>query len=211
MRSHLLLSPTPPQELYQLSKERADFTVVAADEGSSPAGGSSGENEGASGPCQKAKASPEQPSTSARKARGKLRHPGSGGGKERGRWGGKCSVGGGSRSSSSSAQTAGSGPRGRPDIAFWLCVQPRARAILGTLPVLSEPGAGRAQPVRPGDWLPLSAPPPALTAGKAWPSAAPLQGQCQLPSPLGSHPQLSLQATRRLQSLPLQKGERGRA
>ncbi|XP_045691615.1 DNA ligase 3 isoform X2 [Phyllostomus hastatus] len=68
------------KELYQLSKERADFTVVAADEGSSPAGGSSGENEGASGPSQKARASPEQPPTSAKKARGKLRHSGSGGG-----------------------------------------------------------------------------------------------------------------------------------
>ncbi|KAF6094602.1 DNA ligase 3 [Phyllostomus discolor] len=68
------------KELYQLSKERADFTVVAGDEGSSPAGGSSGENEGASGPSQKARASPEQPPTSAKKAQGKLRHSGSGGG-----------------------------------------------------------------------------------------------------------------------------------
>ncbi|XP_055982820.1 DNA ligase 3 [Sorex fumeus] len=42
------------KELYQLSKERADFTVVAGDEGSSTTGGSSGENEGASGPSRKA-------------------------------------------------------------------------------------------------------------------------------------------------------------
>lgn len=42
------------KELYQLSKERADFTVVAGDEGSSTTGGSSGENGGASGSPHKA-------------------------------------------------------------------------------------------------------------------------------------------------------------
>ncbi|XP_037023135.2 DNA ligase 3 isoform X2 [Artibeus jamaicensis] len=69
------------KELYQVSKERADFPVVAADEGSSPTGGSSGENEGASGPAatQKAKASPEQPSAGAKKAGRKRRHSSSGG------------------------------------------------------------------------------------------------------------------------------------
>ncbi|XP_069917167.1 DNA ligase 3 isoform X2 [Oryctolagus cuniculus] len=58
------------KELYQLSKEKADFTVVAGDEGSSSTGGSSGENEGASGPAVSRKA-PSKPSASARKAEGK--------------------------------------------------------------------------------------------------------------------------------------------
>ncbi|XP_036124781.1 DNA ligase 3 isoform X1 [Molossus molossus] len=68
-----------PKELYQLSKERADFTVVAGDEGSSTTGGSSGENGGASGPAvsQKARTSPKQSSTSAKKAGGKPSHPNS--------------------------------------------------------------------------------------------------------------------------------------
>ncbi|XP_036922411.1 DNA ligase 3 isoform X2 [Sturnira hondurensis] len=70
------------KELYQVSKERADFTVVAADAESPPAGGSSsGENGGPSGPAtaQEAKASPEQPSTGAKKAGRKRRHSSSGG------------------------------------------------------------------------------------------------------------------------------------
>lgn len=77
----------PPQELYQLSKEKADFTVVAGDEGSSTTGGSNGENEGTSGPpvsCKAPRASPKQPSTSAKKAGGKLSSPNSKGGKEKG-------------------------------------------------------------------------------------------------------------------------------
>ncbi|XP_054986683.1 DNA ligase 3 [Sorex araneus] len=60
------------KELYQLSKERADFTVVAGDEGSSTTGGSSGENEGASGPPREA--------PSAKKAGEKLSSPSSKGG-----------------------------------------------------------------------------------------------------------------------------------
>ncbi|KAM5215805.1 DNA ligase 3 isoform 1-T1 [Hipposideros larvatus] len=70
------------KELYQLSKERADFTVVAGDEGSSTTGGSSGENEGSSAPAvsHKARAPPEQPSSSAKKAGGKLSSPHSKGG-----------------------------------------------------------------------------------------------------------------------------------
>nr|KAF6309052.1 DNA ligase 3 [Pipistrellus kuhlii] len=67
------------KELYQLSKERADFTVVAGDEGSSTSGGSNGENEGTSGPPvpKKARTSPSQSSPSAKKAGGKLHHPNS--------------------------------------------------------------------------------------------------------------------------------------
>lgn len=74
----------PPQELYQLSKERADFTVVAGDEGSSTAGGNDGENEGTPGPAvpQKARTSPNQASPSAKKAGGKLQHPNSKNGKK---------------------------------------------------------------------------------------------------------------------------------
>ncbi|XP_006832383.1 PREDICTED: DNA ligase 3 [Chrysochloris asiatica] len=56
------------KELYQLSKERADFTVVAGN-----AGGSSGENEGTSGPAVSHKApraSPKKPSASGKKAEG---------------------------------------------------------------------------------------------------------------------------------------------
>ncbi|XP_037664758.1 DNA ligase 3 isoform X3 [Choloepus didactylus] len=63
------------KELYQLSKERADFTVMAGDEGSSTTGGSSGENEGTSGPavsCKAPRASPNKPSASTKKAEGKL-------------------------------------------------------------------------------------------------------------------------------------------
>lgn len=70
------------KELYQLSKERADFTVVAGDEGSSTTGGSSGENEGtlASAGSHKARTSPEQPCASTKKAGGKLSSPNSKGG-----------------------------------------------------------------------------------------------------------------------------------
>ncbi|EPY83591.1 DNA ligase 3 [Camelus ferus] len=63
------------KELYQLSKERAAFTLVAGDEGSSTTGGSSGENEGTSGPAVSHKApraSPKRPSASAKKAGEKL-------------------------------------------------------------------------------------------------------------------------------------------
>ncbi|XP_004684961.1 PREDICTED: DNA ligase 3 [Condylura cristata] len=66
------------KELYQLSKERADFTVVAGEEGSSTAGSSSGENEGTSGPSVSRKASGTSPS--AKKAGGKLNSPSSKGG-----------------------------------------------------------------------------------------------------------------------------------
>ncbi|XP_012504079.1 PREDICTED: DNA ligase 3 [Propithecus coquereli] len=71
------------KELYQLSKEKADFTVVAGDEGSSTTGGSNGENEGTSGsavPRKVPRASPSKPSASARKAEGKLSNPSSKGG-----------------------------------------------------------------------------------------------------------------------------------
>ncbi|XP_008570835.1 PREDICTED: DNA ligase 3 isoform X1 [Galeopterus variegatus] len=63
------------KELYQLSKEKADFTVVAGDEGSSTTGGSSGENEGTLGSAVSRKAprgSPNKPSAGAKKAEGKL-------------------------------------------------------------------------------------------------------------------------------------------
>ncbi|GAB5580786.1 DNA ligase 3 isoform X1 [Prionailurus iriomotensis] len=66
------------EELYQLSKERADFTVAAGDEGSSTTGGSSGENEVTSRPASRA--SPKQPSTSAKKAGGRRSSPDSRGG-----------------------------------------------------------------------------------------------------------------------------------
>uniref|UniRef100_G3SNT4 DNA ligase n=1 Tax=Loxodonta africana TaxID=9785 RepID=G3SNT4_LOXAF len=73
------------KELYQLSKERADFTVVARDDGSSSAGGSSGETEGTSGPavssCKVPITSPDKPSASARKAQRKPSNPNSKGGK----------------------------------------------------------------------------------------------------------------------------------
>ncbi|XP_057357146.1 DNA ligase 3 isoform X2 [Manis pentadactyla] len=61
------------KKLYQLSKEKADFTVVAGDEGSSSAGGSSGENEGNSGPAVSCKASGASPKV--KKAGGKLSSP----------------------------------------------------------------------------------------------------------------------------------------
>ncbi|XP_023373287.1 DNA ligase 3 isoform X2 [Otolemur garnettii] len=62
------------KELYQLSKEKADFTVVAGDEGSSTTEGSSGENKGTSGttvPHKAPRASPSKPSARAKKAEGK--------------------------------------------------------------------------------------------------------------------------------------------
>ncbi|KAM5273126.1 DNA ligase 3 isoform 5-T5 [Ctenodactylus gundi] len=68
------------KELYQLSKEKADFTVVAGDEGSSTTGGSSGENEGTSGSSvshKTSRASPKKLSASAEKAEGKLSNPNS--------------------------------------------------------------------------------------------------------------------------------------
>ncbi|KAF3816670.1 hypothetical protein GH733_014018 [Mirounga leonina] len=73
------------KELYQLSKERADFTVAAREEGSSTTGGSSGENGGTSGPAgarKASRASPKQPSTGARKAGGRLSGPSSRGGQQ---------------------------------------------------------------------------------------------------------------------------------
>nr|XP_030706332.1 DNA ligase 3 isoform X6 [Globicephala melas] len=71
------------KELYQLSKERAAFTIVAGDEGNSTTGGSSGENEGISGPAvshEAPRTSPKQPSASAKKAGGKLSSSNSKGG-----------------------------------------------------------------------------------------------------------------------------------
>ncbi|XP_033618788.1 DNA ligase 3 isoform X5 [Fukomys damarensis] len=66
------------KELYQLSKEKADFTVVAGDEGSSTTGGSSGENEGTSGSAISHKAPRASPkAVSAKKAEGKLSNPNS--------------------------------------------------------------------------------------------------------------------------------------
>ncbi|XP_027481723.1 DNA ligase 3 isoform X4 [Zalophus californianus] len=73
------------KELYQLSKERADFTVAAQEEGSSTTGGSSGENGGASGPAgtrKASRASPKQPSPGTRKAGGRLSSPSSRGGQQ---------------------------------------------------------------------------------------------------------------------------------
>ncbi|KAK2503814.1 hypothetical protein MC885_012390 [Smutsia gigantea] len=66
------------KKLYQLSKEQADFTVVAGDEGSSTTGGSSGENEGSSGPAVSCKASGASPSV--KKTGGKLSSPNNKGG-----------------------------------------------------------------------------------------------------------------------------------
>lgn len=71
------------KELYQLSKERADFTVATEEEGSSTTGGSSGENQGTSGPAgsrKASRASPKHPSTSAKKAGGRPSSPNSKGG-----------------------------------------------------------------------------------------------------------------------------------
>ncbi|KAM6163926.1 DNA ligase 3 [Rhynchocyon petersi] len=78
------------KKLYQLSKERADFNVVAGAEESSTAGDCNGENEGTVGPpvsCKTptaspskpspSKPSPSKPSPSAKKAGGKLNSPNS--------------------------------------------------------------------------------------------------------------------------------------
>lgn len=70
-----------PQKLDQLSKEKADFTVVAGDEGSSSAGGSGSENEGNSGPAVSCKASGASPKI--KKAGGKLSSPKNKGSKEK--------------------------------------------------------------------------------------------------------------------------------
>lgn len=86
----------PSQELYQLSKERAAFAITAGDEGSSATGGSSGENEGTSGPAvphAAPRASPKQPPTSAKKAGGKPGGCTNRGGKEGGRGLGHRGVG----------------------------------------------------------------------------------------------------------------------
>ncbi|XP_044532142.1 DNA ligase 3 [Gracilinanus agilis] len=59
------------KELYHLSKEKADFMVVATDEGSSVTSGSSGENEGTSAsstPQRASRASPSDAPAQARKA-----------------------------------------------------------------------------------------------------------------------------------------------
>ncbi|XP_064234553.1 DNA ligase 3 isoform X8 [Aotus nancymaae] len=71
------------KELYQLSKEKADFTVMAGDEGSSTTGGSSEENKGPSGSSVSHKApsaSPSKPYASTKKAEGKLSNSNSKGG-----------------------------------------------------------------------------------------------------------------------------------
>ncbi|XP_004416856.1 PREDICTED: DNA ligase 3 [Odobenus rosmarus divergens] len=73
------------KELYQLSKERADFTMAAQEEGSSTTGGSNGENGGASGPAgtrKASRASPKQPSPGTSKAGGRLSSPSSRGGQQ---------------------------------------------------------------------------------------------------------------------------------
>uniref|UniRef100_A0A8D0XBZ7 DNA ligase n=1 Tax=Sus scrofa TaxID=9823 RepID=A0A8D0XBZ7_PIG len=66
------------KELYQLSKERAAFALVAGDEGSSTTGGSSGENEGPSGPAVSHKVPRASPN--GKKAGGKLSSSNSKGG-----------------------------------------------------------------------------------------------------------------------------------
>ncbi|XP_074045031.1 DNA ligase 3 isoform X2 [Macrotis lagotis] len=61
------------KELYQLSKEKADFTVVAADEGSSVTSSSSGENDGTS--QRASKVSPSKTPAQARKVKRKANSP----------------------------------------------------------------------------------------------------------------------------------------
>ncbi|EDM05446.1 rCG33581, isoform CRA_a [Rattus norvegicus] len=71
------------KELYQLSKDKADFAVVAGDEGSSTTGGSNGENEGTAGstvPRKGPKGPPSKSSASAKKTEQKLNDPSSRGG-----------------------------------------------------------------------------------------------------------------------------------
>lgn len=73
------------KELYQLSKDKADFAVVAGDEGSSTTGGSSGENEGTAGstvPRKGPRGSPSKSSASAKKTEQKLNDPSSRGGEK---------------------------------------------------------------------------------------------------------------------------------
>ncbi|GAB1296566.1 DNA ligase [Apodemus speciosus] len=66
------------KELYQLSKDKADFAVVAGDEGSSTTGGSSGENEGTAGSAVPRKGPPSKSSASAKKTEQKLSNSPSG-------------------------------------------------------------------------------------------------------------------------------------
>ncbi|XP_038183960.1 DNA ligase 3 isoform X2 [Arvicola amphibius] len=71
------------KELYQLSKEKTDFTVVAGDEGSSTTGGSSGESEGTAGsvvPHKAPKTPPSKSSASGKKTEQKLSNSSSRGG-----------------------------------------------------------------------------------------------------------------------------------
>ncbi|XP_075847495.1 DNA ligase 3 isoform X2 [Microtus pennsylvanicus] len=71
------------KELYQLSKEKADFTVVAGDEGSSTTGGSNGESEGTAGsavPHKAPKTPPSKSSASGKKTEQKLNNSNSRGG-----------------------------------------------------------------------------------------------------------------------------------
>ncbi|XP_031207532.1 DNA ligase 3 isoform X6 [Mastomys coucha] len=72
------------KELYQLSKDKADFAVVAGDEGSSTTGGSSGENEGTAGSAvaHKGPKGPSSKSSSAKKTEQKLNNPSSRGGEK---------------------------------------------------------------------------------------------------------------------------------
>lgn len=73
------------KELYQLSKDKADFAVVAGDEGSSTTGGSNGENEGTAGstvPRKGPKGPPSKSSASAKKTEQKLNDPSSRGGEK---------------------------------------------------------------------------------------------------------------------------------
>uniref|UniRef100_P97386-2 Isoform Beta of DNA ligase 3 n=1 Tax=Mus musculus TaxID=10090 RepID=P97386-2 len=68
------------KELYQLSKDKADFAVVAGDEASPTTGGSSGENEGTAGSAGPCKGPPSKSSASAKTTEQKLNSPSSRGG-----------------------------------------------------------------------------------------------------------------------------------
>ncbi|XP_060059943.1 DNA ligase 3 isoform X2 [Erinaceus europaeus] len=63
------------KELYQLSKERVDFTVLSGEQESSTTGGSNGENEGTSGPAVSHKAPGSSPNM--KRTGGKLSSPNS--------------------------------------------------------------------------------------------------------------------------------------
>lgn len=63
------------KELYQLSKEKADFAVVAGDEDNSTTGGSSGENGGSAVPRKGPKAPPSKSSASSKKTEQKPNNP----------------------------------------------------------------------------------------------------------------------------------------